>query len=47
MTLAEILQFTNILLLPAVFYIVKLESRLVRLETRLEDLLTKLEVKNS
>lgn len=43
MTLPEILQFSNVLLLPAVFYIVKLETRLVRLETRLEDLLSKLE----
>lgn len=44
MTLAEILQFSNILLLPAVYYIVKLEARLVKLETRLELLLTQLEV---
>lgn len=43
MTLAEILQFSNVLLLPAVYYIVKLEARLVKLETRLELLLTQLE----
>lgn len=46
MTLPEILQFSNVLLLPAVFYIIKLEARLVKLETRLEDLLTHLEKRN-
>lgn len=45
MTFAEILQFSNVLLLPAVYYIIKLETRLVKLETRLEDLLTQLEKK--
>ena len=36
MTVSEVLQFTNILLIPAVIWIVKLESRLAVLETRLE-----------
>lgn len=47
MTLLEILQFSNVLLLPAVFYIIKLEARLVKLETRLADLLSQLERKNA
>lgn len=42
MTLPEILQFSNVLLLPAVIYIIKLEVRLARLETRLEYLLKQL-----
>jgi len=43
MTLAEIATYANLLLPPALAYIVALERRLVRLETRLEDLLTRLE----
>ncbi len=39
MTLAEILQYGNLLLAPAVVYIVKLEARLARLETHIEALL--------
>lgn len=45
MNFAEVLQFSNVLLLPAVYYIIRLEARLVKLETRLEDLLTQLEKK--
>jgi len=43
MTIQELLQFSNVLLIPAVIYIVKLESRLAKLESRLELLLTQLE----
>jgi hypothetical protein len=42
-TLADLMQFSNVLLIPAVIYIVKLEARLAKLETRLEHLLTSLE----
>ena len=36
MSWAELLQYTNLLLIPAVVYIVKLESRIGRLEVMLE-----------
>jgi hypothetical protein len=42
-SLADLLNFSNVLLIPAVIYIVKLERRLAVLETRLESLLTHLE----
>ncbi len=45
MTFPELLQFSNVLLIPAVIYIVKLESRLAKLEGRLETLLDQLERK--
>lgn len=43
MSAAELLQYTNLLFVPALIYIVKLESRLAVLETRLETLLDHLE----
>lgn len=43
MSLQEFAAYANLLLPPALAYIVALERRLVRLETRLEDLLTRLE----
>lgn len=43
MTATELLQYTNLLFVPALIYIVRLESRLAVLESRLEALLTKLE----
>lgn len=45
LTLADLLQFSNVLLIPAVIYIVKLEARLAKLEVRLDHLLTSLECK--
>ena len=36
MNVAELLQFTNLLLIPAVVYIVRLERRIGRLELMLE-----------
>lgn len=45
MSISELLQYTNVLLIPAVIYIVKLETRLAVLEARLAALLDKLEVK--
>lgn len=36
MTLAELLQYSNLLLFPAVAYIVRLEGRIGRLEILLE-----------
>lgn len=43
MSAAELLQYTNLLFVPALIYIVKLESRLAVLETRIETLLDVLE----
>jgi hypothetical protein len=43
MTLSDVAAWANLLLFPALGYIIALERRLVRLETRLEDLLTRLE----
>lgn len=43
MTAQELLQYTNLLFVPALIYIVRLESRLAVLESRLEVLLTRLE----
>lgn len=47
MSASELLQYTNILLVPAMIYIVKLESRLSVLETRLETLLDRLEQRHT
>lgn len=38
MTIAELLQYANLLLLPAMGYIIKLESRIGRLEVLLSTL---------
>ncbi len=45
MNLDGLLQITNILAIPAsaVFYFIRLETRLTKLETRLEDLFIQLE----
>lgn len=38
MTIGEVLQFTNVLLVPALVYITRLETRIVRLETVIKHL---------
>lgn len=41
MTLAELLQFSNVLVVPAFGYIVVLERRITRMQTQIETLLTR------
>lgn len=42
MTFADLLQLSNVLIIPALGYIIMLERRLMRLEVRLEVLLSQL-----
>jgi hypothetical protein len=42
MTMAELLQWTNVLVLPAFGYIVVLERRITRMQTQLEGLIDNL-----
>lgn len=39
MTMSEILQFSNVLVIPAFGYIVVLERRITRMQTQIEQLL--------
>lgn len=43
MTAAELLQYTNLLFIPALIYIVKLETRMAVIETRLESFMDNFE----
>lgn len=36
MSLADILQFSNVLIIPCVWYIIQVENRLVRIETQID-----------
>lgn len=42
MTLAEILQFSNVLVIPAFGYIIILERRITKMQTQIEILLDRL-----
>ncbi len=41
MTIAELLQFSNVLVIPAFGYIVILERRITRMQTQIETLLSR------
>jgi hypothetical protein len=41
MTLAELLQFSNVLVIPAFGYIVILERRITRMQTQIETLISR------